>query len=62
MAIPKGTKVRQVVPAIEGEVMDRRLNDQQGELEYCVGFTDAGGEPGERWFLESQIAVVEVAA
>lgn len=55
MPIAKGKPVRQIVKPIEGEVIDRRLHDEAGELEYLVRHTDADGEPAERWFLESQI-------
>lgn len=54
-SIPKGTPVRQRVPAIEGVVNDTRFNGEHDELEYLVAWTDAGGEPHERWFLASQL-------
>lgn len=54
-SIPKGTLVRQRVPAIEGDVQDTRFNNSADELEYLVGWTDAEGEPHERWFLASQL-------
>lgn len=59
MAHPQGTKVRQVAPAIEGEVKKTRFNEMADCLEYLVGYTNDQGEAHERWFLESQ---VEVAA
>ena len=55
MAIPKGTKVRQIAPAIEGEVVQTRFNESSDCLEYLVSYTGADGESHERWFLESQV-------
>ena len=55
MAHPEGTKVRQIVPAIEGETADTRFNKEAGCLEYLVDYFDADGEPAQRWFLESEV-------
>lgn len=60
MPIDKGAHVRQIVPAIEGEVTQRRFNDEAGEMEYLVAHA-SNGEPAERWFLESQLAAVPPA-
>lgn len=58
MPIAKGAQVRQIVPVIEGEVADRRFNDEADQLEYLVTYTGADGEPSSRWFLESQLQEV----
>lgn len=55
MPIDKGARVRQLVPVIEGEVTDRRFNDEANQMEYLVLYAAADGEPAERWFLESQL-------
>lgn len=55
MPIAKGTQVRQVVPAIEGEVSARRFNEEADCMEYLVSFTNADGSAAERWFLEAQL-------
>ncbi len=55
MPLNKGAKVRQVVPVIEGEITERRFNDEADSMEYLVAFTDAEGEPSERWFTEAQL-------
>jgi hypothetical protein len=55
MPIAKGAQVRQVVPAIQGEVTARRFNEEADCMEYLVAYTDADGEPAERWFLETQL-------
>lgn len=57
MPIAKGSKVRQVVPVIEGEVSERRFNDEAECMEYLVEYTDAEGHPASRWFTESQLEV-----
>jgi hypothetical protein len=54
MSIPKGTTVRQVVPAIEGVVADTRFNSERDELEYLVAYT-SDGEDHTRWFAESEL-------
>lgn len=59
MPIQRGKTVRQIVPVIQGEVKEPRFNESQNQMEYLVGFTDADGEPAERWFLESEVEVVE---
>ena len=37
MPIPKGAQVRQVVPVIEGAVIERRFNDAGDTFEYSSG-------------------------
>ena len=56
--IPKGTTVRQKVPAIEGVVEDAKLNTETGEIDYHVTFTGADGEPSARWFKESELGTL----
>ncbi|HNB43172.1 MAG TPA: hypothetical protein PLL72_03155 [Burkholderiaceae bacterium] len=58
MPIAKGARVRQVVPVIEGEVIERRFSETHDQMEYHVVFPLPEGEVGARWFLESQIAEV----
>ena len=58
MAHPKGSKVRQIVPVIEGEVVKTEFNEDAGCLQYLVeyGHPDSpDGAPHQRWFLESQV-------
>lgn len=57
MAIPNGAAVRQIVPVISGQVVQKRFHDESDQLEYLVQWTDAEGQPQSRWFLESQIEV-----
>lgn len=57
MAIPNGATVRQIVPVISGQVVQKRFHDESDQLEYLVAYTDADGQPQSRWFLESQIEV-----
>lgn len=57
--IALGATVRQIVPkAIEGVVFERRFNDAEGQMEYHIQV----GEGEARWFLESQINVLEQPA
>lgn len=58
MPIAKGATVRQVVPVIEGQVTERRFNEEAGAMEYLVTFTTMAGDTAERWFLESQLSEV----
>ena len=59
MAIDVGARARLVQPTIEGTVADARYNKDAKELEYLLSYTDANGEENERWFNESQLAVLE---
>ena len=58
MPIPKGAQVRQVVPVIEGAVIERRFNDAGDTFEYFVEYTDADGAAQSRWFTDGQIEEV----
>lgn len=58
MPIKLTTKVRQVVPVIEGEVVERRFNESCEGMEYRVAFSDAEGNPADRWFTEGEIEEV----
>ncbi|KQV85439.1 hypothetical protein [Rhizobacter sp. Root1221] len=60
MVIKTGARVRQVVPQLEGEVVERRFNEGSEQMEYLVVFVTSDGTPGERWFLQSEVE--EVAA
>jgi hypothetical protein len=51
-----GAKVRQVVPVIEGEVVDMKLVD--GEVQFEVSYIGADGEAHSRFFSESEIEAV----
>ena len=59
MPIPQGAQVRQIVPVIEGQVTQRRFNDEANAMEYLVTYTTADGQAAERWFLETQLAEVQ---
>ena len=55
MSFTKGQTVKQVVFPIQGEVTSKRFNEDTDAFEYLVSFTDADGNPGERWFTESEV-------
>lgn len=59
MPIEKGATVRQNVPVIEGQVMQRRFSEDAGCMEYLVSYTTADGDAAERWFLETQLSEVQ---
>lgn len=54
-----GQTARLVQPVIQGEVTDTRFNKDANELEHLVSYTDAEGEVQSRWFLASNLEVVE---
>lgn len=52
---PKNSAVRQLAFIVTGEVQERRLDDDSGEIEYHVVYTGADGQPHARWFKESEL-------
>lgn len=48
-------KLVAVVP--QGPVQAMRM-DENGVIYYLVGWTDAGGEPQQRWFAEEELTAV----
>ena len=59
MAIPKGTKVRQIVPVIEGTVESYSVDQESGNILMLVVWEDADGNEQSKYFKESEVAVVE---
>lgn len=57
MALDRGAAVRQIVRPIQGEITQRRFSEDAGAMEYLVAYTDAAGNPAERWFLETELEV-----
>jgi hypothetical protein len=53
LAFKKGDQVAQVVPVIQGEVLDMQIID--GEVQYLVAYTE-NGEAKQRYFKEAEIA------
>ncbi|MDZ4328682.1 MAG: hypothetical protein U1A73_27260 [Pseudomonas sp.] len=51
-----GAAVRQVVPVIEGTVVDQKIID--GEVKFCVEYSGADGAPHQRYFGEDEIEAV----
>ncbi len=54
----KGEEVKQVVKVISGPVLDVRYSADDSEFSYLVGFSDAEGDPSERWFKHSEVEAV----
>ena len=53
MTVKTGATVRQIQPApLQGEVIERRFNDSEDQMEYHVKNADGSVD---RWFLESHI-------
>lgn len=52
-------QVRLVQPVIQGEIIDTQYNKQAKQLEHLLEYTGSDGESHERWFLESELELVE---
>lgn len=51
----KGAFVRQVVPAVEGNVTGYSVDQETGDVQVMVEWTDADGQPHSRYFKESEL-------
>lgn len=60
MAYALGTVVKQVVPIIQGEVLDVRYEAATGKFFYHVAY-ELDGELQDRWFDEAQVEEVPAA-
>lgn len=58
MTIAKGTLVRQVVQVIEGTVERFEVDQETGEIQYLVVWTDEAGIINCKYFKEGEIAPV----
>lgn len=59
MRIQPGSKVRQIVKPIEGEVVDVRWHREAKKFEVLVEYKDDSGDTQSRWFFEDQCEDVE---
>lgn len=50
----KGDEVKLIVTVPQGAVMSLRMDDD-GNVQYLVGWTDNAGIEHERWFDEAQL-------
>jgi hypothetical protein len=57
MAIPKGTRIIQVVTPIKGVVTDYEVDKETGEVQYKVEYEDEHGEKHQRYFKEHHFTV-----
>lgn len=55
MALAKGTRVRQVVDPIEGDIKGFQVDQETGELQYLVEWEDAEGNVQSRYFEASEV-------
>lgn len=62
MAVPKGTKVRQIVPVIEGTVTGYSIDQESGEALILVSWDNGKGVAGSKYFKESEVEVVPEVA
>lgn len=53
--IAKGSKVRQVVQPIEGEVVKTRYDEDTGALTHLVAYKGTDGEDHQVWFAEGNL-------
>lgn len=51
----KGDRVSQIVPVIEGEVVNSAIVDD--EVSFLVAYEDLDGVVHERWFKDSELEV-----
>lgn len=50
-----GSKVKQIVPVIEGTILDTQWNKQAKQPEHLVEYTNPDGASSSRWFIESEL-------
>ena len=53
----KGEEVKLIAVIPEGPVLALRM-DEDGNVQYLVGWTDANGVEQQRWFDEDQLVAV----
>ena len=51
----KGDVVRQVVPVVRGAVESYQVDQETGELQLLVTWTDETGEPQAKYFKASEL-------
>lgn len=54
----KGDAVRQVVPVIQGTVDSYQVDQETGELQLLVVWTDENGEPQGKYFKAEELEAV----
>jgi uncharacterized protein YodC (DUF2158 family) len=53
----KGEEVKLIAVIPEGPVLSMRM-DEDGNVQYLIGWTDANGVEQQRWFDEDQLVAV----
>ena len=53
---PKGTIVHQVVQVLSGKVLSFSVDQESGDVQYCVEWVDPEGSIHSRYFRESELA------
>lgn len=59
MNITPGSKVRQIVKPIEGEVVDVRWHKDAKKFEVLVEYADDAGETQSRWLFQDQCEAIK---
>ena len=57
-----GTSVRLIQPVIEGEVIDVEWDKDKDQKRIKITWKDANGNQQDRWFLESDLEVIDGSA
>lgn len=58
MSITKGQTARQIVTPIVGVCTSKKFNEDTDSFECLIDYTDAHGEPAQRWFAEADLESV----
>lgn len=56
--LPKGTQVQQIVTPISGTVEGYQVDQETGDVQYLVTWTDADGDECSRYFKADEIEAV----
>ena len=53
-----GDQAKLIQPAVEGEIVETRWNNEQDCKEHRLQWASAEGDVNDRWFLETELAPV----
>ena len=60
MALEIGQQVKLIQPVIQGEIKDTEYDKDAKQLRHLLEWTTADGETHSRWFIESELEIVNV--
>lgn len=58
MALDVGQKAKLNTPVIQGTIIDVGYNKDAKSMEYLLEWADGEGDSHQRWFLESELEVI----